>query len=470
VQKLEEKLDAILEELRSLRGTTDPRKPVPSPRGGSRGSGGGRESLWPQSTRPEMAKSPDGKVVAVVTPDGNVSLADAETGKQLRNIVVGLAPEGRSVAFSPDGKLLIARGEGKVVEFDAATGAVVRQTIESGSSGGGGPAASGDRQSREWRGDLAADGAGEFRVFALKFSNAAEVQATLQELGLVKLRISSISRTNSIIVAGPADQLALVEVLIRKLDVPADAEATPPKSTVSPIEAPPVQRGNPSAPAVGSGSQLDLVSLGTATIEARGALRLAQAQHNRLKKLGSAAAVSQEEVEAAEIKLETAQQQVELLSSVARSAGDSANAELLAARAAAEHARKLYEKGFMTQSQVEQAQALILAAEAKLKLVESIVGPTPPPHAAVDKAAVEIAEINAARAAVDGATANAKRLIELRDKGGATASEVEHAEAEVLAAQAKLKLLEAKLSPKAPPSSGAKSKDATQPDPKAKRR
>ena len=109
----------------------------------------------------------------------------------------------------------------------------------------------------------------------------------------------------------------------------------------------------------------------------RGALRLTQAKHDRLKKLGGT--VEHEEFESAEISLETSKEKLELLTRIARSSTDSAKAEILAARAAAEHARKMYEKGYMTQSQVQQAEAQVAAAEARFKLLESIPNPSPPP-------------------------------------------------------------------------------------------
>ena len=105
---------------------------------------------------------------------------------------------------------------------------------------------------------------------------------------------------------------------------------------------------------------------------------MAQARHDRLKRKVGDAATEPEELVEARINLETAQQKVELLTTIARSAIDAAMAELAAAPDAT-RLRLLYEKGAVSQSVVEQAEAQAAAARTKLKVLESILKPSKAP-------------------------------------------------------------------------------------------
>jgi hypothetical protein len=110
--------------------------------------------------------------------------------------------------------------------------------------------------------------------------------------------------------------------------------------------------------------ELDMVNLATAYIDAMGSLKLAQSRYTQLERLRSAgaSAVSQSELDAAAIQLETARQKAELLAAVAQTAHDAAKAELA-------HLEKLIQRGFATQSSGA-------AATAKVKLLETILQQT----------------------------------------------------------------------------------------------
>jgi multidrug resistance efflux pump len=176
--------------------------------------------------------------------------------------------------------------------------------------------------------------------------------------------------------------MVAVELMLEKLDVPADSKATlepaDPRQTPPGTASPPTQHGKLATAPTGSATQLDLVNLGTAIIDARGTLRLAQARHDRLKKLGDSKTASQEEVDIAAINRETAQQKLELLTNIATAAFQAARAETAAAEAAMQHADRLRQKGFVSQSEVDRAAAQIETARAKLKLLESIVTASTP--------------------------------------------------------------------------------------------
>src|SRR4051812_11380580 len=59
----------------------------------------------------DMSFSPDSKLLAWVREDGSVHLMDTATGKQVFNKILKRGPL-RSVAFSPDGKWLVATADG----------------------------------------------------------------------------------------------------------------------------------------------------------------------------------------------------------------------------------------------------------------------------------------------------------------------------------------------------------------------
>jgi WD40 repeat protein len=66
-----------------------------------------------------LAISPDGKIIASLTPDGlEIHLWNGDTGKTLRSIRIGPGEVVEDVEFSPDGKLLVLRQQEKMLLWD----------------------------------------------------------------------------------------------------------------------------------------------------------------------------------------------------------------------------------------------------------------------------------------------------------------------------------------------------------------
>jgi beta-lactamase regulating signal transducer with metallopeptidase domain len=124
--------------------------------------------------------------------------------------------------------------------------------------------------------------------------------------------------------------------------------------------------------AVGLG-QIDLVSLSTALVEARGALKLAQARVSRLSQ--SKTAIAQSEAAEAAINLETAENKVNVLTGITRRRLETAEAELA-------HARRLVESGYAPQGRAA-------AARGEVELIRSFLGeinkPLTPPARSFEK-------------------------------------------------------------------------------------
>lgn len=352
VQQLEGKLDAILQELRNLRTTGGLHRAAPVDVSG------------PPKLPEARAASPDGKL-SVIASNGVIVMVDQATGKALyRTQAFGPSDAIELVVFSPDGKQLVVRTADSVVELDAATGKIIQKHARD------------DQEGRESQSQASAT---EVRVFALKYSQAHELATMLEQLVIANVKIAANRNTNSLVVNGPDRQLATIAALIAKLDQPT-GEATPqPNFRISAQQqnelAPPARDGHTADPYSKPGSHLDLVRLGTSIIEARGELRLAQSQHARINAVGANSAVSREELDSAAIKLEVAQQKVNLLARFAQSACNAAKAEVQAAKSNVEFANKMGAKGYISATQFEQAKARFLDAEANLQVIESILSP-----------------------------------------------------------------------------------------------
>jgi beta-lactamase regulating signal transducer with metallopeptidase domain/WD40 repeat protein len=341
VRVLEEKLDEILKELRNLRAASGPQPP-------STGSIANRnQTSGIAGMMPVMATSPDGKFKAGPLSPGHVAIFDAATGTLVRKFDTGFTDPVQSMEFTPDGKRLLVKSDGRLTE----------------------------QQLNVDTGNL------DYTVFSLKYVAANSVQDTLQQVFRGEsVQVSVDARTNTIIAKGTPEQLSEVKSLIKRLDAPSEAKkgdvpsAGPTADMGAPL--PTSTRSNRITPYGSVATQLDLVNLGTAMIEARGAVRLAQAKFDRVKKLGASGAVPSEETLEAEINLDTAQRKLDLLTGIAQSALDLGRTELTAAEADLSHISRLVQKGFAPKSQVEQAEAQHLAAQAKLKLLHSLLGPT----------------------------------------------------------------------------------------------
>lgn len=346
VQNLELKLDKILEEVIKLRAAGDSKQFRPDD---------------PNSTE-VRAISPDGKVIASAI-NGVVQLVDQSTNKTLcRTQVFGPKAAFESLSFSPDGKALVARSGNRNVILDVSTGKIIQSSAPD------------DNDVRDPQ-----TIATQVRAFALSYTLAHEIATILQQLEIANVKIAADQATNRLLVNGTSKQLTTITELISKLDRPTN-DATGKPSLQSTLRqedstSQPARDNQTVGPYGASGTHLDIVQIGTSIIEARGELRLAQSQYDRIKALSRTTSVSQEELESSQIKLEVAQQKVNLFTSFARSANNAARAEVQAARIAADHARKMVEKGYTSAAQFEQANARVQNAEMNLQVVESILNP-----------------------------------------------------------------------------------------------
>jgi hypothetical protein len=392
------------------------------------------------------AKSPDGKIHASVDASGKVLLMDVGSGKLLRTFGLSTTDRIVSATFTAHGKILrVVDASKHVWELDVVTGKVL-QADESVAKEHMKALADRDNSVRG-----AARPGDELRIFKLKHASARTVKETIEGV-ISDLRISADERTNSLVIGGRAERIEVADAVLQKLDVP-DAPSAPrialPARPDLASDDPFANRKLPSADetrssrqVVGSGIQLDLVSLGTASIEARAGLRRAQAQMERFKALKSA--VSLEELESAKINLDAAKEKVELLTALARSAVDSARAEFGAASAAAKQLSELTAKGYINPSELHQAEAQLEAAGAKVKAIESVLTAGIPAAAAPLAAEIErqqaLAEIQQKQARI----ATLESALETSpDQARKYKAELEDARAALDAARERLKRLEA---------------------------
>jgi RNA polymerase sigma factor (sigma-70 family) len=97
----------------------------------------GNKERWSQPTGGGYVLfSPDGKFVAVLSATTTITFLDAGTGKESRTFAHGT--EIVRAAFSPDGKLFVTGGGGKVILWDPATGKERRTLAHPKGEGGAG--------------------------------------------------------------------------------------------------------------------------------------------------------------------------------------------------------------------------------------------------------------------------------------------------------------------------------------------
>jgi beta-lactamase regulating signal transducer with metallopeptidase domain len=312
IQNLEKQLAALLAEVRALRGGGD--------------DSGGRYKLWAvwrdmmNRASGAPAFSPDGKLIAVVTVDGDIALVETGTSQEVRRFKVGMPVAAQSLSFDPQSSWLFVRSaDGKTVtHYDVATGKIQYQRTMT--------AASPTKPAPEAEPNSAFDPA--TRVPA---SAAAPVTGpgpgTLPAAGPVTL-------------AGPAM-------------LPTAA-------------ANPFARSESAGSSTGglaqslAGAEIDLIRLATEYSDAVGAKKLAARRLSRIQGLQQAKAVSDEEALTAEVSHETASNKVALLKAIAEAAAESTQSEL-------EFAERMAEKGYASPAGVAQL-------KAKLRVIQLIVG------------------------------------------------------------------------------------------------
>jgi hypothetical protein len=235
---------------------------------------------------------------------------------------------------------------------------------------------------RNWRADRSQPGT--LQVIRLKHATAQQIHISLSTLGTVDfpgVTVGVDERTNSVLLSGPAEQIKVVVALIEELDVPVDPASEPlPAGNVA--DADPAAkswqiRGKLPPRGMPSDMQLDLVSLGTAIIDAQGAQRLSSSQLDRTKKLGPA--VSREEVVNAEIALETAQRKVDLLTAIVQGLISNAKAEVEYAEKNLNRMVELEKRKAVPRQQLDEAEAKLVSARGKLELLTFILKAHEPP-------------------------------------------------------------------------------------------
>ncbi len=336
-------------------------------------------------------KSHDGKILAVADKAGEVLLVERSTGQSLGRVQLGAIEKIVGLVFTPDNKLLrLHSDQAKVWEIDVATRKILRM-----SEGKQSP-------SRDIAGSPSPKTPDRVRLIRLKYSKVREVETTLSKI-FKDVQISFDVRTNSILLRGPADRVEQTEEMIRKLDSQDDPTTalpmTPPATPASTPKAlseddpvsgkrafqellhqlhAPADPTNPKKP-VGKPSSatdpgsIDLVNLARQMIDARAVVQLAQTRLARLKPAGPA--IATDEFLTAQIQLDAAQRKLNLLTMVAKAAMDSAKSELDMAQDRAAWSNRMLAKGYIAQSQQQQAAGQVAAAQSKIKAIESMLNP-----------------------------------------------------------------------------------------------
>ena len=141
-------------------------------------------------------------------------------------------------------------------------------------------------------------------------------------------------------------------------------------------QADPLGQSDGSAPRTG---QIDVASLGTAIIEAKGEIELASNAVQSLRRARDRVkeGVKEGELKAASIKLSTAEQKLAFLTRIAQAAYDSAKRELNLETKKYNRITQLATKNAISHQQFDQAQGELNAVQDRVKLLETIPGVRP---------------------------------------------------------------------------------------------
>jgi hypothetical protein len=267
IERLEQQLEALLTEIRSLRG--------------GRGEYGRSMAMPAWRTAANRANSapafsPDGKLIAVVTEDGRIAVLEAGTGKEVRRIDLGAAASTQVLMFNPQGTILYAcADDGSYVQYDVASGKQLSRSVAQRPV----PNYGDDRSSVNQPvpgGTTAAPPAASPGAPLNDFTPTAHASTAANPFAAADAGASSSG--------GLAQSLA--------------------------------------------GAQIDLIRLATEYTEAAGEKKLAERQLSRIHGLERANAISEEQVVTAEVQFETAANKLALLRAIAEAAAEATKGEL----------------------------------------------------------------------------------------------------------------------------------------------
>jgi hypothetical protein len=178
-----------------------------------------------------------------------------------------------------------------------------------------------------------------------------------------------------IILHGPGKTVAFdvdTGKVIREMTTGLGGKPARPEHTVRPPDAPGALPGaGLNAPIASAGSALDVVQLGSALVEARGALELAKSKLSAMS--GLEGVVSKTELIAEEIQLQTAERKIDLLRRIAKSALKGTTMEIEALLKIEDMATKRYEAGQAGEDAVLAATLRRAHAQTLASLLEEIL-------------------------------------------------------------------------------------------------
>jgi beta-lactamase regulating signal transducer with metallopeptidase domain len=296
IANLEQQLELMLKEVRSLKGS----QPAATARRN------------PARLRTVGTVAPDGKIIAVISGEGEVHLLDAQSGKTMFRTQLADRSTIQSLAFSPDGKVLAIHSGSEVYSLDAATGKILRterKTADPDSSQKQDPSAK-PRPNKSQ---------------SLTEDHRAVLGESIVPTTARQRRKSSALNQQNTVQSAPTTIAA------------GSGRATSPLA----------------------GVQLDLVRLASEYSDAVGNVRLAQRMLEIVKSSYDKGVASQGEFVEAEVKVQNAQQKRDLLRGIATAALQAAKDEL-------QIAETRYKAG-------DDAAADVAGAKAKLQMLSLII-------------------------------------------------------------------------------------------------